>query len=302
MIEQPYKHQVNLLLKVLPQVAKEKVFALHGGTAINLFLRDMPRLSVDIDLTYIPIEPRETSLANIHEALENIRASISKVIPNTNIHHKEDIGKLLIATPHAKIKLEVNLVGRGALGEVKERTLSKKPSEEYEAFLSIQTLPFGQLYGSKLCAALDRQHPRDLFDVKYLLANEGLTHNVMQGFLLALVSNDRPMHEILKPNRLDQKNAMKNQFHGMSTHNFSYEDFEQTREQLINLVMKKLLLEDKQFLLSIKNLAPRWDIHNFEKFPAVRWKLQNLEKLKKTNPKKHKAQLDLLIDALGNNP
>lgn len=47
-----YNHQVRLLLAVLPEIAKEHCFALHGGTAINLFIRNMPRLSVDIDLTY----------------------------------------------------------------------------------------------------------------------------------------------------------------------------------------------------------------------------------------------------------
>lgn len=65
MIEQKYKRQVNLLLKVLPEVSKESNVALHGGTAINLFVRNMPRLSVDIDLTYIPIESRKISLEKI---------------------------------------------------------------------------------------------------------------------------------------------------------------------------------------------------------------------------------------------
>ena len=74
MIEQKYKRQVNLLLKVLPEVAKENDFALHGGTAINLFVRNMPRLSVDIDLTYIPIESRQVSLEKIYQTLEQIKA------------------------------------------------------------------------------------------------------------------------------------------------------------------------------------------------------------------------------------
>lgn len=61
MAEQSYKQQVSLLLSVLPEVAKESCFALHGGTAINLFVRDMPRLSVDIDLTYLPLEDRQSA-------------------------------------------------------------------------------------------------------------------------------------------------------------------------------------------------------------------------------------------------
>jgi hypothetical protein len=71
-----YKKQVSLLLNVLPEVAKEKDFALHGGTAINLFVRDMPRLSVDIDLTYLPVDERTTSLTTIAEALRRIQMNL----------------------------------------------------------------------------------------------------------------------------------------------------------------------------------------------------------------------------------
>jgi predicted nucleotidyltransferase component of viral defense system len=294
MTEQRYKRQVNLLLKVLPEVSKEKKLALHGGTAINLFVRNMPRLSVDIDLTYIPIESRKVSLENIHQSLENISARLNKVLPEANIHHKQEIGKLLISNHEAEIKLEVNLVGRGILGEAQKKMLSDKTAEEYEAFVSIQVVPFGQLYGGKICAALDRQHPRDLFDIKYLLENEGLSREVMIGFLLALVSNERPMHEVLNPNLLDQTKAMDNQFTGMTYQNFDYDDFEEVRCRLVASVNKNLAAEDKKFLMSVKNLNPVWEIHDFEKFPAVRWKLQNLEKLQKSNPQKHKKQADLL--------
>lgn len=294
MIEQTCKRQVNLLLKVLPEVSKENNFALHGGTAINLFVRNMPRLSVDIDLTYIPIESRKVSLEKIYQALEQIKGRLSKIIPRLRIEHKKDVGKLLISSNGVEIKLEVNLVGRGILGESKKLVLPEEISEEYEAFVSIQVVPFGQLYGSKICAALDRQHPRDLFDVKYLLENEGLSRDVTIGFLLALISNDRPIHEVLNPNFLDQKKAMENQFTGMTSQNFSYEDFEETRLKLAQLTNKNLREKDKEFLLSIKSLNPKWDIHDFEKFPAVQWKLQNLEKLQKSNAKKHKQQLDLL--------
>lgn len=113
MKNQIYKKQVQLLLNVLPEVAKESCFALHGGTAINLFVRNMPRLSVDIDLTYLPIEDRSTTLSNISAALVLIKHSIEKALPNTQVQHKKEIGKLIISSQGAEIKLEVNLVGRG---------------------------------------------------------------------------------------------------------------------------------------------------------------------------------------------
>lgn len=111
MIEQKYKRQVNLLFKVFPRVAKENDFALHGGTAINLFVRNTPSLSVDIDLTYIPIESRKISLEKIYQSLEQIKARLSKIIPSSRIEHKKDVGKLLISSNGAEIKLELNLVG-----------------------------------------------------------------------------------------------------------------------------------------------------------------------------------------------
>ncbi len=83
-----YRKQVALMLSVIPEVAKENCFALHGGTAINLFKRNMPRLSVDIDLTYIPIEDRLPSLANITLALEHIKLNINKVHQNLFFRHQ----------------------------------------------------------------------------------------------------------------------------------------------------------------------------------------------------------------------
>ncbi len=68
-----YKAQVDLLLKVLPFVALEPCFALKGGTAINLFVRNMPRLSVDIDLSYLPMDDRDAALSNIEESLYRIK-------------------------------------------------------------------------------------------------------------------------------------------------------------------------------------------------------------------------------------
>lgn len=61
-VDESYRKQVSLLIKIVPLVAKEAVFALKGGTAINLFLRNMPRLSVDIDLTYLPVKDRAPPL------------------------------------------------------------------------------------------------------------------------------------------------------------------------------------------------------------------------------------------------
>src|ERR1700723_3271222 len=80
-----YRNQVALLVRILPLVAEESCFALKGGTAINLFVRDMPRLSVDIDLTYVPVEPRAESLVAINAAMKRIVARVQKAIPDPKI-------------------------------------------------------------------------------------------------------------------------------------------------------------------------------------------------------------------------
>ena len=81
MINQEYKERVRLLLRIIPIISAEECFAVHGGTAINLFVQNLPRYSVDIDLTYIPVEPREASLAHIKERLKAIKAKIEAAIP-----------------------------------------------------------------------------------------------------------------------------------------------------------------------------------------------------------------------------
>lgn len=287
MKDQKYKSQVRLLLRVLPYVAEEACFALHGGTAINLFIRDMPRLSVDIDLTYLPIEDRLTTLKNIADALKRIKVRIEKAIPGVHILYKPDIGKLLIRSDKEEIKLEVNLIRRGTLEAPKKMILCDSTQEMYNTSSVMQVVPLGQLYGGKICAALDRQHPRDLFDVKLLMENEGFSDEVRRGFLLCLICSDRPINEVLVPNFQDQRQAMNNQFTGMSHIQFTYNDFEKTREQLVETIHKSLSVKDKAFLLSVKNCEPDWTLYNFKHFPAVKWKLQNLRKLKEHNPDKH---------------
>jgi predicted nucleotidyltransferase component of viral defense system len=298
MIETIYKKQVALLLSVLPEVAREKSFALHGGTAINLFIREMPRLSVDIDLTYIPIEDRDTTLANIRTALGAIKTRIEKVLRGVRVIDRNERGKLQISQGGTVIKLEVNLVGRGTLADPVEMPLCLRAQEEFEAFCSIRTVPLEQLYGGKICAALDRQHPRDLFDVKYMLETEGFSPEIKKGFFLCLLGSDRPIHEIINPNLQDQRSALENHFAGMSNEDFSYEEFEAVRRRLIDTIHRSLTKEDKEFLLSVKNLEPDWSVYDFSRFPAIIWKLQNLQRLKENNLDKHSEQAEFLRKTL----
>jgi len=296
-----YHKQVALLIKVIPEIALEPRFALHGGTAINLFDKDMPRLSVDIDLTYIPIEDRETSFTNISVALTNIKSSIEKRLQGSRVEHKVELHKLLVSHNDAMIKIEVSQIVRGLLGAVTEKILCKKAQEQFDTFCSINIVSIGQLYGGKVCAAMDRQHPRDIFDVKQLLLKEGFTQEIKEGFLFRLLSSDRSIQDVLFPNLQDQRLAMTNQFAGMSEEQFTYEEYEFVRETMVKTVQASITEADKLFILGFKDVIPNWAIYSFEKYPSIKWKLQNLEKIMTTKPAKHKELYDSLkkkLDAI----
>jgi len=304
MIDPKYRAQVELLLQTIPYVAKEKIFALKGGTAINMFIRGLPRLSVDIDLTYIPINDRETALSDISEGLGRIKADLEKSIPGisvTAVSREGEDAKINCQLQKAQIKIEVNTTTRGTINDPELLKVNKKVQESFGRFAAINVVSMAELYGGKICAALDRQHPRDLFDVKLLLENEGLTEEIKTGFLVALISHMRPINELLNPKFIDQRNAFETQFSGMSDVLFSYEEFEKTREELVSDIKAKLTIEDRVFLVSFKEADPIWEyfnVKNASELPAVRWKFQNIERLKRENPKKHAGLVNTLYRVL----
>lgn len=302
-----YKSQVNLLLKVLPYVAKEKIFALKGGTAINLFVRDMPRFSVDIDLTYLPFDERSIALSNITQALKAIKKQIesnNKNIKVTAIPQNDNSdAKLSCQNENTQVIIEVNTTLRGHLFDPRLLSVSSKVQDEFEQFAEIMVISNGELFGGKICAALDRQHPRDLFDIQYLLKNEGIINEIKLGMIAGILSHPRPIHELLNPNFQNQRLAFEKQFSGMTSEEFSYDNFEDVRIKLIKNIIQSLNDIDKRFLLSFKNGEPEWDAFEnsrLKDMPAIQWKLLNIYKLKKSNLDKHRALIKKLEDVLQN--
>ncbi|TQV84739.1 nucleotidyl transferase AbiEii/AbiGii toxin family protein [Exilibacterium tricleocarpae] len=303
-----YKEQVGLLLQVLPYVAEEGIFALKGGTAINLFHRDFPRLSVDIDLTYLPKEDRKTAMKGISDGLGRIQKALEGAIQGirvTKLPQSDGAeAKLLCQLGRTDIKVEVNTTLRGYLWEPVEMAVVDAVQDEFERFAAIRIVSKGELYGGKICAALDRQHPRDLFDIKILLDEEGITEQVRLGFIASLLGSNKPLHELLQPNLKDQRAAFKTKFEGMATRPFTYEDFETTRENLVSRVNDRLSDRDKEFFISFTTGDPDWSIcpvNGLESMPAIQWKLHNLRKLKEKNPAKRSDLQKRLIKCLGGN-
>ena len=295
-----YKEKVKLLLQLRPFVMQEQVFAVHGGSAINLFVKDMPRYSVDIDLTYIPLADREDSIADINAHLKSIADNAKSNLKGLHIVPNYATCKLLCEYHGHQVKIEVNQTKRGIIGgELQRKSLCDKAQTEFGMFCKAVIVPPTLLYGGKIAAALSRQHPRDLFDVKYM--NLPLS-DVREGLIFCLLGSDRPIHESFSPQLIDQHEAMENQFKGMTDIEFTYDEFEQTRSKLITDVRNLMTEADKQFLLSFESAEPQWDEYEFAYFrdyPSVQWKLLNLAKLKKQNPAKLNTEVEKLQAVFG---
>ncbi len=279
-----YRQQVTLLIRVLPLIAEEKCFALKGGTAINLFFRDMPRLSVDIDLTYVPVAPRAESLDAIDAAMKRISARIKKAVPEAQITHTVAEGcitRLTIRHGRVQTQIEVTPVLRGCVYEPQTRAVSKKVEGTF-GFAEIQVVSFADLYAGKIVAALDRQHPRDLFDVRDLLANEGIDENLRKAFVVYLLSHHRPMSEVLAASRKDISKEFIAGFEGMTEEAVSCDELLAVRETVVAEIVGKMPEQYRAFLISFERGQPDWNllgVPGAANLPAVKWRQQNLDKL-----------------------
>jgi hypothetical protein len=169
--------------------------------------------------------------------------------------------------------------------------------DEFDKFAAINVVSMAELYGGKICAAVDRQHPRDVFDVKLLFDNEGFTDEIWEGFKIGLISHYKPISELLSPVLKDQKSAFDNQFTGMATVEFSYKDYETTRETLIRTIWERLTDKDKRFILSFESGDPEWELFPIpvlKDLPAIQWKLLNIKKLRGGNLNKHEQKIENL--------
>ena len=279
-----YRRQVELLLRVLPRVGEEQVFALKGGTAINLFVRNLPRLSVDIDLTYLPIQPRAASLVAISEALERIAGRIDAQLRGSRITRQVRDGvlaKLLAELDGVRVKVEVTPVSRGVVYPASVLAVSDAVQDAF-GFAETLVVSRADLYAGKLVAALDRQHPRDLFDVRELFAHDGVDDDLRRAFVAYMLSHNRPMSEVLAPNRRDIAPEFERGFVGMTAEPVALESLLDAREALIDTVVGAMPQEHRQFLASFERGEPAWDLlglPDVAKLPAVLWRQHNLDKL-----------------------
>jgi hypothetical protein len=295
-MNQIYLDTVRLLTQAAPIVFADGVFALKGGTAINLFVRDMPRLSVDLDLVFPDYTlPREEALASINKAIRNAAERLTTRGFLTHTIASADAGetKLLVRRGNVELKVEVNFVMRGTVHPVRNASLSPRASEVLLADLELPVVSLEDMYGGKLVAAMDRQHPRDLFDCLQLFEHEGITPAIRRAFVVYLASHNRPVHEVLFPSVRDISQEYEHTFKGMTAEPVELSELIATRERLIHELQHGLDADERKFLMSFVRNQPDWSllgIPHLAELPGIRWKLHNLGQLAKLSPKKFKAQ------------
>jgi hypothetical protein len=305
-MNEAYREQVRLMLDLLPFIAEESMFSLKGGTAINFFVRELPRLSVDIDLTYLPLADRAQSLTDIAAGLERIKARSQRLLPGTRLtlltQADEMEVKMHCQRGKARVKVEVNPLQRGALWPVRKMACSEAVQVSFESFVEVPVVSHADLFGGKVSAALDRQHPRDVFDVRQLLDAEGFQSDVRAGLLVNLIGHRRPIAELLAPEAKDHRHTFVGEFAGMTLLPFDYATHEATLAELTSVVLSSLADAEKKFLLSFESGSPDWSLFpvaGADRLPAPRWKLLNIQKLRSANPAKHAAGLRMLERVLG---
>ena len=299
-MDKAYADTVRLLLTVAPDVFANDIFVMKGGTAINLFVQNTPRLSVDIDVAYLPWQvPRDDALQAINQELAAIASRLAPLALRTRLIRSKDLGdtKLIVDNDTSQVKVEVNMVFRGTVLPIEQRPLSGRTAELFGVELDLPILAPDELYASKLVAALDRQHPRDLFDIWQLYESRGLTDEMVECFVTYLAGHNRPIHEVLFSNDKNIAREYDSSFVGMTEATCSLATLLETQERLRHELPARLSSTHRRFLIGLARAQPDWSLlrcRHAAELPALRWKLTNLQTFRKRRPSDFESQADAL--------
>lgn len=300
-----YLDTARLLTQVAPLVFTGDLFALKGGTAINLFVRDMPRLSVDLDLVFADHRlEREDAIAGINAAMRDVAEKLRTRGFQVHSGAPDETGetRLFVRRENLEVKVEVNTVMRGTVHPVRRAGLTIEASRILMADIELPVLSVDELYGSKLVAAMDRQHLRDLYDVMHLFRHGGITPGIRRCFVAYLACHNRPLHELLAPKLRDISGEYERTFRGMTAEPVELESLLAVRDRLVAELNRGLDGDERGFLMSLAQNATGGTlpgIEHLEQLPGLRWKRMNLERLAQSNPGKFEAQARKLEQILG---
>lgn len=285
MFNTEYRTQVELLLDILGIMKWDSCFALKGGTSINFFYVDIPRLSVDIDLVYLPIKSRTEAFSQMIAEFQKYSALFNKLnmrAIRSNTSSSNTVGKIIVMRGPARVIIEPNIIVRGTVLEPRFKMLHPKVVQMFGKEVRVCCLNEKELYAGKLLAMLDRQHPRDIFDMMVYIEKGGLINELMDIFIIYLLQTDRPFHELLAPNFLNIDLAYENAFSGMTLEPISLKKLQETRELIVRQVQKNLTNIHFKFLGSVLEGSPSWSLvpfANLQTLSGIQWKLQNIAKM-----------------------
>lgn len=289
-----YIEQVRLIISILPILAEQSVFAIKGGTAINLFYQEFPRYSVDIDLTYLPVQDRETSLQQISENLNSLGNEIKQRRPEYSVRRLSGGGKLatriLVSYMDTDVKIEVSPVMRNTLFPPSLMNVRDTVKHEYGS-ASMLVLSAEEVFAGKFCATLERSLPRDLFDVKIFFDNQHVSDLLLRVTIIYLLCGRRPIHEMLLPNKKYIDNLYNAEFKQIMITKVSLDDLYLARAQLFKALHEKLDDRVMTFLEGFHECNPNYSLIGLpqaENLPAIKWRLLNLNKLMLQQPEKHR--------------
>ena len=194
---------------------------------------------------------------------------------------KTDALRLAVQQSGVSVQIELSPVLR--VTEFSVQPLSVRESVENEfGFAEIQVVSLADLYAGKLCAAFDRQHPRDFFDVLLLLENEGITEQIRQAFIAYLFSHPRPSEELLAPRWKDIDGQYQGEFSGMARRSITVSELKMAAFSAFKILLSNFTEQEKNLIVSVYDSEPLWKnspIEHAQYLPAVIWKLQNIAKM-----------------------
>ena len=305
MTDRAFVDATMLLVRIVPRVFATGRLALKGGTAINLYFDDAPRLSVDLDLVFTTLGLlREEALAAINAEMRRIVDALSADGLSATAAVAADLGEigLVVSDGNAQVKVETNVVFRGTLLPPVVRPLSPGAVELLRAEAPAMVVDRAEVFAGKFMAALDRQHPRDLFDVWRLYERGTVEPDMLSAFVVYLCGHNRPAHEVLdSPERLlaeDYERALVGMIRGEVP---TLEALLASRARLRRDIVEGLAQSDRAFLAGFFNGEPDWSLLKYphaNELPALVWKRRNLEVFRSKRPGEFTRQNARLAELL----
>ena len=301
------RSQMQLLVDLMPYVSED--FAPKGGTAINMFCRDLPRYSVDMDLVYLPRTDRLTAVRSMRGLLEQMRRAAQNGLRGVTTSQvrggKDATAGLLwveVRRGEVSVKIETPVSARQTLHA--PSILNAVPAAESEfGPARMKVVSFDEMYAGKVGASLGRRQLRDMFDIFHLLENEGLTEDLFRSFLAYAVADGRPPHMILSRAWHARKLPEQKRWQELMRTTLPMDRLLAANAELRQQCENRITPQVRQFLIDVHDGAADPGVIGIPEastWPAFLWRMRQRALFKAKKPHEH-ARQRREIEAIGGN-